>query len=356
MNRRNFLKTHAAAAVAGVTGTLQAQERREPRIRVGQIGTSHAHAAGKMATLRKFDELYEVIGVVEPDDERWKQLKDDKVYAGVPRMTSEQLLTSTGLQAVAVETDIDDLLPTALSCVQAGMHIHLDKPAGVSLEDLKVLHRTAASSKRTIQMGYMLRYNAGIQFCRQAIRDGWLGEIFEIHAVMSKTIGPVDRGPLARYSGGAMFELGCHLIDSVVAMSGRPVKVTPFLQRSREAAGDSLADNCLAVLEYPNATVTVRTALMEVEGQERRQFTVCGDGGTVDIRPLEPPQLRLALSEPRGKFRRGYRDVELPKANGRYDGDFIDLAAIIRGEKESDFSLEHDLAVQETILQASGML
>ena len=40
---------------------------------------------------------------------------------------------------------------------------------------------------------------------------------------------------------------------------------------------------------------------------------------------------------------------------GRFDGEFIDLAAIIRGEKETDNPAEHDLIVHETILRASGV-
>ena len=75
----------------------------------------------------------------------------------------------------------------------------------------------------------------------------------------------------------------------------------------------------------------------------------------MDIRPLEPPKLRLALSKEQGGYSRGYQDVDLPKSPGRYDGEFVDLAAIIRGEKEPDFSHEHDLAVHETVLRASGM-
>ena len=34
---------------------------------------------------------------------------------------------------------------------------------------------------------------------------------------------------------------------------------------------DSLLDNCLAVLEYPQATATVRSALVEYDGGRRRQ-------------------------------------------------------------------------------------
>ena len=94
--------------------------------------------------------------------------------------------------------------------------------------------------------------------------------------------------------------------------------------------------------------------LFEVEGGQRRQFVVCGTKGTVEIRPLEPPGLRLALARKRGKFERGIQDVPMP-AYVRYDDDVADLAAIIRGEKASDFPPEHDLAVQEAVLLASGI-
>jgi hypothetical protein len=94
---------------------------------------------------------------------------------------------------------------------------------------------------------------------------------------------------------------------------------------------------------------------MEVNGGQRRQMVVCGDEGTIAIRPLEPPQLSLTLAKPRGKFSAGTHSVPLPKFGGRYDGDFKDLAQIIRGEKSPDYSAQHDLAVQEAVLLASGL-
>jgi predicted dehydrogenase len=151
-----------------------------------------------------------------------------------------------------------------------------------------------------------------------------------------------------------MFELGCHVIDAVVSVLGRPAKVTAF-NRSSSPLGDGFADNQLAILEYANATATVRSALVEIEGGARRQFVVCGTEGTFDIRPLEPPHARLALGRPRGDYRRGYQEIDYPRVGGRYDGDFAELAAVLREEKEFPFSPEHDLAVQETVLLASGL-
>ena len=40
---------------------------------------------------------------------------------------------------------------------------------------------------------------------------------------------------------------------------------------------------------------------------------------------------------------------------GRYDEQLIELAEIIRGERQSDYPPSHDLAVHEAILLASGL-
>jgi predicted dehydrogenase len=172
---------------------------------------------------------------------------------------------------------------------------------------------------------------------------------------MSKTISSAnERKQLAKYPGGTMFELGCHVIDSLVHVLGKPQQVHAF-GRKMKPKQDDLVDNQLAVLEYEKATATVRSAMVEVNGDKRRQFVLCGDQGTIDIRPLEPPKMLLALSKARDPYKAGYQEVELPKSQGRYDGEFIDLAKIVRGEKQSDFTPEHDLATHETILQASGV-
>ena len=151
-----------------------------------------------------------------------------------------------------------------------------------------------------------------------------------------------------------MFELGCHLIDPLLNIMGPPDHVTHYIRKTRPEQ-DQLNDNMLAVFEYPRATATIRTAAVEVDGFKRRQFVVCGDQGTIVIRPLEPPQLELTLSRARGNYQRGTQIVSLPDSPGRYDGAFLDMFRVIRGIKDHDFSHEHDLAVQRSILLASNL-
>lgn len=354
MKRRAFISTLSLAGSAAAWGApLVSGQARPPRIRIGQIGTKHAHAAGKMAAIRNLPDLFEIVGIVEPDTQ-WREVAQrEKAFQGLTWLTEEQLLNSKGLQAVAVETEVCDLLDAAERCLAAGVHIHLDKPAGESLPHFQRVLEAATRRKLTVQMGYMFRYNPAFQLCHRAVREGWLGEVFSVDAVMGKVLDKAARQALLKYAGGAMFELGCHVIDSVVKVLGKPHRVTAH-NRSSPPHKDGLKDNQLAVFDYPNATATVRANFVEVEGGARRQFVVCGTRGTLDIRPLEPPHARLALDAPRGEFKKGYQDVPLPRLP-RYDSEFMDLAKVIRGEKSFEWPPEHDLAVQEAVLLGSGL-
>lgn len=355
LRRRRFLRDVSAGVLVGAIAPLassKAAQRPAPSpIKIGQIGVGHAHA-GKLAVFRQSKD-FEVVGIVEDDPQLRQQAQARDPFRDLPWMTREQLLNVPGLEAVLIETRVRDLLENAEACVEAGKHIHLDKPAGESLEDFKRILDTAQRRKLLVQMGYMYRYNPAIVLLRHFVQEGWLGEIFEVHAVMSKVVGQADRRKLAEYRGGMMFELGCHLIDLVVGILGKPVKVMPYAQHA-SSIDDDLADNMLAVLEYPRALATVKSTAMEVEGFARRHLVVCGSEGTFHIQPLDNPAARIALARERDGFRKGYQDVAFPKYT-RYVDDAADMAQIIRGEKEPSFSYDHDWVVQNTLLQACGL-
>lgn len=327
------------------------------KIKIGQIGVGHAHAAGKMAAYRNNAD-FDVVGVVEADAQLRTQAQSSPVYRDLKWMTQEQLLDSPGLAAVAVETQVRHLLDTAEACVAAGKHIHLDKPAGSSLVQFQRILDQAASKHLLVQMGYMYRYSPAVLLLRDFLERGWLGEVFELHTVMSKVIDPAGRPRLAEYHGGLMFELGCHVLDLVVGLLGPPASVTAY--RQQLGAGDELADNMLAVFTYPRALATVKSSGLEVEGGARRHLVVCGTEGTFHIQPLDAPRARIALSrgrpgvgDERG-YRAGYQEVEFSPFE-RYIADAADMAAIVRGEREPVFSYDHDYAVQKALLEACQM-
>jgi len=347
ITRRSALQA-SAIAVGTVLARSGLAAEPKARIKIGQIGVGHAHASKLSVYRASLD--YEVVGTVEPDEGLRKAAESAAPNKGLKWLTRDQLLETPGLQAVLIETRVRDLLDNAEACVAAGKHVHIDKPAGESLPQFKRILEAAAKKKLLVQMGYMYRYNPAVVLLREFLKKGWLGDVFEVHAVMSKVVDPAGRKPLAEYKGGMMFELGCHVLDLVVNVLGKPTAVTPFNQHASRL-DDKLLDNMLAVLSYPKATATVKSSALEVEGGDRRHLVVCGTEGTFHIQPLDNPSARVSLSQARGEYKKGTQEIQFPK-HTRYVDDAADMAKILRGEKASDFSPEHDLAVQETLLRA----
>ena len=321
-------------------------------MRIGQIGTAHAHAAGKLAAMRAGPDDWEVAGLVVPEVERASAERNARAYAGVPRMTEAELLALPGLRAVAVETRIEDSCATALRALRAGKHVHLDKPGALGHAEFREMRLEAERRGLTVQLGYMLRYNPAFELAFRAVREGWLGEVRSVDAEMGKLAGAAELAQIRALPGGGMFELGCHPIDAILTLLGRPAEVAGFRTPSQPGG---VQDNQLAVLAYPRATATVRTNFTDPFGHARRRFSVTGDGGTLEILPMESGKVTLSLAAARGEFRKGTQTVTLERKGGRYDGEFADLARVVRGEKPLAWTAAHDIAVHETVLRAAGV-
>lgn len=345
MKRRHFIL--AASATASAIRAASSS-----RLRIGQIGTRHAHAGGKMTALRGLPDLWEVVGIVEPDPARRGATASSPIYKGLPMPDEQALLEMPGLHAVAVETRVQDSCATALRCIRAGRHVHLDKPGALDHAEFKAMRLEAEERGLAVQMGYMLRYNPAFELLFHAVREGWLGEITEIDAAMGKLAPDSTRGEIRKLAGGGMFELACHIIDAALTVLGKPTAVHGFSTPTRD---DGVKDNQVAVLQYPRATAVIRCNHADPFGGPRRRFNVTGTEGTFEIVPLESGRIHLSLTKPRDSYKKGTQAIQLVVPKDRYQGEFRDLAKVIQGEKALAWDAAHDIAVHETVLKAAGM-
>ncbi len=146
------------------------------KIKIGQIGICHEHASGKINTLRKMPDVFEIIGVVDDRATTAARFAGDelKPYEGLKWMPEEELFNTPGLQAVTVEPPNSDLVSTAMRCMERNLAMHMDKPAGEDLEQFGKLLKGCKERKLPFQMGYMFRSNPAMQWCLKAVRRaGW---------------------------------------------------------------------------------------------------------------------------------------------------------------------------------------
>ncbi len=324
-------------------------------IKIGQIGIGHNHAEVKMRAVRKFPELFEVIGFAEENEEWIRRRGGLKGYEGLKRLSVDKIIEQS--DAVLVECDVWGLTEIAQKCIDAGKHIHMDKPASGTLTGYKHLLDNAMEKELVVQLGYMYRYNPAVQKCFELIKNGSLGEIYSINAEMSTFHSPEYKKWLKNFGGGIMYILGSHLVDLIVYIMGKPDNITSFL-KSTKLDGVNLEDNNLAVLEYEKALARIYVSSVEVNGWGRRQFMVSGSKGTINIMPLENTVTAtysdLTLTDKPYEDIKTLLDIKDVPKDSRYDEMMRDFYAYIMGEKRNPFTYEHDLAVQEVLSEIVG--
>ena len=325
------------------------------RIKVGQIGIGHNHGEGKMLAVQKFPELFEVIGDAEENEEWVKARGGLECYKSLPRLSVDEVIEKSDV--ILVECDVWNLTKVAKRCIDAGKHVHIDKPASGKLAEFEGLLNTAENKGLTVQLGYMYRYNFAIQKLMDMIKSGELGEIYQIDAEMSTYHSSEYRKWLNHFKGGSMYIFGSHLVDLVVSILGEPCKVHPFIKQTG-FDGVYSDDNGFAVLEYEKAIARITTLSVEVNGWGMRRFAVMGSFGTVEIKPIElDVEMNVsttaiatnAYSDMKKKL-----DVKDVPTLSRYDEMVKDLYLSVIGEKENPYPYAHELAVQRTLCRIVG--
>ena len=335
------------------------------KVKIIQIGMAHEHAPGKITSLKKLADVFDVLGVVDETGfcttPRLASAYRPELYADLKRFTLEEALNFPGLDAVAVEVPNNDLVPVAMRCMERGLAMHLDKPAGEDLALFRKLLDGCRAKKLPLQLGYMFRGNAAFQFCLRAIREKLIGEVFEIEADMNHCYGGEKyQEYIGKFSGGIMYNLGCHLIDFVVAALGRPDHVVSFL-KSVPGYPEPTRNNSVVVLEYPHTLVTLHACSKDTNSTPGRHMKIAGTNGTIKFSPLErfdgkSVEIALTLREDTGSFPAGEHTLRFPPQSDRYEVQLREFAEVIRGRKKPSYSYEHDDLVHEVTLAAANYI
>jgi len=323
------------------------------KIRIGHLGTYHDHSSGMLETVRKYPDIFEVVGYVPESEERYRQIKDTAPYRGLQVMTEAELLAA-GCDAIEVEGYELDLVRAARKCVDRGIHVHIDKPAGADVEEFASMLKTAKAKNLTVQMSYMYRYNPSIKEALRRARSGQMGQIYEVDAIMNTHHTPEKREWMKPFPGGIMFFLGCHMVDLIYLFKGMPENIIA-LNRCSGIDGVTAIDQGCAIFEYRDGVSTARANSTEVGGYGRRQLVICGSLATYEIKPLERPTRTFYTDTSYSKaYEYCCRELSFPDF-GRYDEMMLEFARCVNGEMTNPFSYEYELNMHKLVMKACGV-
>ena len=328
------------------------------KIRIAQIGTSiNSHGNCVWRSILKQSDIFDVVGYAFPENEREKFPKRMQYYEGYREMTVEEILSDPEIEAVAVETEEIYLTKYALMVANAGKHLHMEKPGGRELCDFEKLIDVLKSKKLTFSTGYMYRFNPKIQEALKKIKNGELGKIYSVEAHMDCYHPREVREWLGAFDGGMLFFLGCHLIDLIYQIQGEPTETIP-LSCSSGFDGVTSKDIGMVAFKYPNGVSFAKTAAVERGGFLRRQLVICGEKGTLELKPLE-----LYNEDKTEQYTRTNEAYDTnwhtpwlssqSEGYDRYDTMMRNFAEMIRG-KENPYSYDYELNLYRLVQKACG--
>lgn len=331
------------------------------RIKVIQIGLGHDHASSALDSILKQKDIFDFAGIVLPNDDCSNKIK---YYDNIKILSLESAFAIEDLDAAIIETEEKNLTKYAVMAAERGLNIHMDKPGTQSLRDFERLISIVKSNKSVFHMGYMYRYNPVIEETLKKIKNGDLGEIYSVEAHMSCIHSKDKRDWLASFKGGMMYFLGCHLIDLIYRIQGEPISVIP-MNKCTGIDGTVGEDYGMAVFEYPKGVSFAKTCASEQGGYTRRQLVICGEKGTVEIKPLEmynDTQGRFLYTDIREVYKEdcdkegwfAFGKNKRSEPYDRYDSMMSSFAKMVNGEISNPYTYDYELNLFKLILKACG--
>ena len=248
-----------------------------------------------------------------------------------------ELLARGDIDVVDVTTPNHVHAEIVIAAAQAGKHIYCEKPLAMTVAEGQRMVAAAAQAGVKTQMTFNLRFFPAVARARQLIESGFLGNIFSFRGRYYRSSYIAADKPLSWRlrkdvsGGGALFDLGSHILDLIYYLLGdySAVQATvDTLIKARPVAAGSSATALVDVDDIALMHVRMASGILGLIETSRMGtgFTndlpveIFGDKGAIRFNLADPAWLEVYdvrdAESPLGGMR-GFRKIE---AVGRYPG------------------------------------
>jgi predicted dehydrogenase len=285
---------------------------------VGFLAVTHPHVYTRADLL---SEMEGVRLVAVWDDEDDANAETFAQRYGVARMDDvDSLLARQDIDAVIVESWTQNMAGLAAIALRAGKKVLLEKPGGNNPTVLRELAAVVDETEGYLTVGYMVRQTPIQERLKALLSEGTLGRVtaarFHVSVPAPDAVTPWFN--LDADIGGVLFEDGCHMIDLIIDLFGRPSSVTAHVTKYddlTEQHGHRYEDAAACTLAWPDKVATLTLVGWEAnEWLETWQLAVYGDQGTVEAGPL-PERFDVFVREATGNYAPGWTRYEKTQFN-----------------------------------------
>jgi predicted dehydrogenase len=295
-------------------------------IGTGFMGRAHALAFRNVSAVFELPFQLKLAALADADPQRARQCAQAWGFEQA-HSDWQRLIDDPAVNLIAITTPNHLHYPMALAALAAGKPVYCEKPLAVSLEQARHMSEAAQQAGVVTRVGYNYQHNPMIEWARELIASGELGEIISFQGEFSEDFMANPQSPWswrceAEHAGGALADLGSHLLAMARYLVGDVEAVcadTQTVHRQRPASAGSselrsigVDDQVHALLRFANgARGTVSSSWLKHGYKNHLSFEISGTRGTLAFDQERLNELRLCRAGEAG-FQRLLSGPHLP--------------------------------------------
>lgn len=195
------------------------------KLKYGLIGCGGCGVGKHLASYALYPDDVELYAVYDFEAEKAEAAA--KQYH-IPHVFSDyqQMLADAQLDLVSVVTPNKLHAPITIAALQAGKHVHVEKPIALNAIEAQAIVDAKNASGKKVMVALNNRFTEVSQFAKRYVTDGNLGEIYHARCGWRRRRGIPGIGgwftQKALSGGGPVIDLGVHFFDLTLYLMGYP--------------------------------------------------------------------------------------------------------------------------------------
>ena len=207
------------------------------KLKLGIIGLGRAGYGMHLKELKGKEDLFEIAAVCDVEKDRCENMQ--ALYGAKTYERVEDIVADPDLDVIDIATRSCDHFKHAMTALNAGKIVFLEKPICLTYEEAKKLFAYAEKDgQKRLYIRHNRRFEPHFAQLNRLIESGVIGDVYYIKRTVASFDRRCDWQTLSQYGGGQLLNWGPHLVDQALRFCGGDYQRLSSYTRQVAATGD----------------------------------------------------------------------------------------------------------------------
>ena len=188
----------------------------------------------------------------------------EAAYPGTKSYSSyEEILSDASIDLIVVNSPNDSHYTYTKQALLAGKHVVCEKAFTITAAEAQELDDIAKQKRLKLAVYHNRRYDADFLTIQQLIKEDAIGDFLDVQISFERyrtTLSPKKHKESVTPGAGLLYDLGPHLVDQAILLSGMPLAVFADIRITRKVG--IVDDYFHLILYYPGHRITLTSGMV----------------------------------------------------------------------------------------------